>query len=184
MSRAITSSFRSQVTASQLFPALFVQFKFNSGNLNLWTGLGLKTWNGLEFTGTGDALGVSTLSETQELRASSVSFAMSGIKSSVIALALTSEYQGKPVTMWFAVLDQNGNVIDSPYEVFSGRMDIISFQDNGQTSEFSIKCESSAIDIRKAKERRFTDEDQKINYPSDKGLEYMAKIQDIDVVWG
>ena len=109
---------------------------------------------------------------------------MSGLNSGLIASSLQSNYQGRPVTMWFAVLDDNRNVIASPYQLFKGRMDIISFSDNGNTADFNIKCESNLIDIRKASERRYTPEDQKINYPDDKGLDFIPRIQDIEVSWG
>lgn len=184
MSRDITTAFRNEITADSLRPSLFIKFEFDSGNLNLWSGIGDKIYDGDTYTGAGTILKIDQVEETQDLRAVSITFGLSGIASSVIALALTSNYQGRPVTMWFSVLNSNGAIISSPYEIFKGRMDIISFQDNGETSDFAIKCESNAIDIRKAKKRRFTDEDQKIDFPNDKGLEFISKIQDIDVAWG
>lgn len=184
MSRAITTTFRNQIIADQLYPALFIKFEFESGDFNIWTGNQNKEWENDTYLGAGYILGIERIEESQDLKASSVSFTLSGIFSNVIALALTSNYQGRPVTMWFAVLDQNGSVLSNPYEVFKGRMDIIAFTDNGETSDFTIKCESNAIDIRKAKARRFTPEDQKLDYPDDKGLEFIPKIQDIEIVWG
>jgi len=32
--------------------------------------------------------------------------------------------------------------------------------------------------------RRYTDEDQKIEHPTDKGFEFVAAIQDLELVWG
>lgn len=184
MSRVITDGLRTEVIADELTPALFVKFEFDSGDLNLWSGLGDKIWNSSTYTGAGSLVRIDKVTETQDLRANSISFGLSGIPSTVISLALTSNYQGRAATMWFGVLNTAGAVISDPYEIFKGRIDIISFTDSGETSDFVIKCESNAIDIRKAKLRRFTDEDQKIDYPNDKGLEFIAKIQDIDVVWG
>lgn len=184
MSRSLTSNFRDQIKSSQLHPALFLRFEFDSGDLNLWSGIGNKNWMGNIYTGAGDLLSVGTLEETQDLRATSLTVGLSGISSTVISLALTSNYQGRPVTIWFGVLTNNGDIINSPYEIFKGRMDIISFTDNGQASDFTVKCESNAIDIRKANARRFTDEDQKVDFPNDKGLEFISRIQDIDIVWG
>lgn len=184
MARDLTASFITEIDGNQLSPALLVKFEFASGDVRFWTGYGSKTYNSEEYTGIGDVMGVSTVEEVQDIRATSVTFTLSGLNSSVISAALQSQYQGRAVTMWFAVLDSSGALIADPYELFSGRMDVISFSDNGDAADFAIKCESNAIDIRKAKERRFTPEDQKIDYPSDKGLDYIPKIQDIDVVWG
>jgi len=184
MVRNLTAEFITQVDSSQLSPALLVKFEFASGDVRFWTGYGSKTYNSEEYTGIGDVMGVSTIEEVQDIRATSVTFTLSGLNSNVISAALQSQYQGRPVTMWFAVLDSSGNLIPNPYELFSGRMDVISFSDDGNAADFAIKCESNAIDIRKARERRYTPEDQKIDYPNDKGLEFVPKIQDIDIVWG
>lgn len=184
MARNLSASFITEIDSSQLSPALLVKFEFASGDVRFWTGYGSKTYNSEEYTGIGDVMGVSTVEEVQDIRATSVTFTLSGLNSTVISAALQSQYQGRAVTMWFAVLDSSGALIADPYELFSGRMDVISFSDNGDVADFAIKCESNAIDIRKSKERRFTPEDQKIDYPSDKGLDYIPKIQDIDVVWG
>jgi|TARA_A200000159_G_C7146435_1_gene265330 hypothetical protein len=184
MARDLDTNFKNEITSTVVRPAMMVQFKFESGDLNMWTGYGDLLWNDITFTGAGTFLGVSPIEESQDLRATTVTFTLSGITSSIISSALNSNYQGRDVTMWFAVVNDSGALIGTPYELFSGRMDIISFSDDAEVADFAIKCESNAIDIRKAKERRYTPEDQKIDYPDDKGLEFIPKIQDIDVVWG
>ena len=184
MARELGGEFINEITSTVVSPAMFVQFKFESGDLNLWTGYGDKTWDSKLFTGAGTFLGASPVEESQDLRATTVTFSLSGITSSIIASALSSNYQGRDVYMWFAVMNSNGEIIGDPYELFSGRMDIISFSDDGNMADFAIKCESNAIDIRKAKERRYTPEDEKIDYQDDMGLDCIPKIQDIDVDWG
>jgi hypothetical protein len=184
MARNLTTAFKNEIDADILSPAIFVQFAFQDGNLNLWSGYHEISFNSEIYIGAGNLLGIDRIEESQDLRAISVSFSLNGINSALIASALTANYQGRSATMWFAVLNTSQQIIQSPYELFSGRMDIISFSDNGETADFAVKCESNMIDIRKARERRYTPEDQKIEYPADLGLDFIPKIQDIDVVWG
>lgn len=184
MGRDLNTLYQSELDGLSLNPAIFVQFKFIDGDLNLWSGYNDIVFNGQIFVGSGNVLAVDRIEETQEFRATSVSFSLNGINSALIASALTANYQGRTAIMWFAVLDDSRNIIASPYQLFKGRMDIISFSDNGDTSDFSIKCESNIIDIRKARERRYTPEDQKIQYPDDLGLDFIPKIQDIEIQWG
>ena len=40
------------------------------------------------------------------------------------------------------------------------------------------------IDLDRSRARRFTSEDQKIDYPDDKGLEMVASLQDTVIIWG
>ena len=35
-----------------------------------------------------------------------------------------------------------------------------------------------------SRQRRYTSEDQKIDYPNDKGLEFVAEIAEKEIVWG
>jgi hypothetical protein len=184
MARNLTSDFENQINGQSLSPAIFVSFNFQDGNINLWSGYHDIVFNGAIYVGAGNILAIDKIEETQEVRASSVSFSLNGLNSALISSALQSNYQGRSATMWFAVLDNSQNIISSPYELFTGRMDIISFADNGETADFVLKCESNLIDIRKARERRYTPEDQKTQFEGDKGLDFMPKIQDIDIVWG
>ena len=213
MARNLTQDFISQIEGTQLSPALLVKLSFDSGDTNFWTGLGdlifrettfLTDNNGniltdnndnkLEnnkstaqsdtYIGIGDVLGITAIEETQELKAKSLSITLSGLNSTIISTALNTNYQGRIARVWFAVLNNDGSLIANPHEIFIGRMDVMSFIDNGETSDFEIKCESNAIDIRKSKERRYTPEDQKIDFPNDRGLDYIPKIEDIDIVWG
>lgn len=184
MGRDLTESYQNEIEGLSLNPAIFVQFQFLDGNLNLWSGYTDIIFNSEIFVGSGNVLAVDRIEETQEFKANSVSFSLNGLNSALIASSLTANYQGRTAIMWFAVMDNNRNIIATPYQLFKGRMDIISFSDNGDTADFNIKCESNIIDIRKVRERRYTPEDQKIDYPDDAGLDFIPKIQDIEIAWG
>lgn len=184
MARNLSTAYLSRIEGTSVNPAIFVQFQFIDGNINLWSGYNDIIFNGQVFIGAGGLLAIDRIEETQDFRATSISFALNGLNSALTATALISNYQGRPAIMWFAMLNDNRTIISSPYELFRGRMDIISFSDNGDTADFNIKCESNIIDIRKVRERRYTPEDQKIDYEDDKGLDFMPKIQDIEIKWG
>ena len=47
-----------------------------------------------------------------------------------------------------------------------------------------MTAESKLIDLERSRARRYTSEDQKIDYPDDKGLDFIADLQDKAVVWG
>jgi len=68
--------------------------------------------------------------------------------------------------------------------MFSGRMDTMSIKDSGDTANISLTAESRLIDLERSRERRYTSEDQKIDYPNDKGLEFIADLQNQEIVWG
>ena len=63
-------------------------------------------------------------------------------------------------------------------------MDLMNIDDGGQTCTISVSAESRLIDLDRTRERRYTSEDQKIDFPNDKGLEFIADLQDKEIIWG
>ena len=61
---------------------------------------------------------------------------------------------------------------------------MMNIQDNGETSVISVDAESKLIDLQRPRERRYTSEDQKIDYPNDKGLDAVTWIQNQKIKWG
>ncbi len=184
MARTLTAGMITEVTGKSLSPIIILKAEFDSADLNLWTGIGNLVYNGDTYLGAGNFLGVSRVTESINLEANGVNFSLSGLPSSFISLALTESYQGRKITAWFACIDSSGALVSDPYLLFKGRMDVLEIMDSGETASFTIRAESILIDFRRTKVRRFTDEDQKASYPTDKGLEYVDQLQDREFIWG
>ena len=143
-----------------------------------------------EYFGAGDLIDISEINEASDLTANGASIVLSGIKQSLLTLARDEPYQGRAVKVYFAALDDNGNLISSPVVMFSGFMDVMTITDAGETSSISVTIENKLIAFDKAKVRRYTNEDHKITYPDvngvsqDKGFEFVSKIQELDIYWG
>ena len=184
MARDISSGFRDEIEADVLSPAFMLQADFDSGTVFIWSGQKDIVFNGDTYTGLGHLLGISAIEETQKLQANGVSFSLSGIPSTLVSIALQEDYQGRAITAWFAVLNRETETIIGDYRLFSGQMDVMEISDDGEKSTITIRAESDLIDLREAKERRYTPEDQKIDYPDDKGMDFVPTIQEIEIVWG
>jgi hypothetical protein len=184
VARDITSGFQAEIEASRLRVALLFKAEFDSGDLRLWTGYGELIWNGEIYTGSGDLLKLDSIAETQELVANGASFELSGVPSALVSIALNEPYDGRKITANFAVMDDTGAIIADPYQIFSGLMDVMETEDDGTTGTISIASESDLITLRESDERRYTDEDQKSEYPDDTGFSFVARIQDIELTWG
>jgi len=184
MSRSLGTDFTNSLSADELQPFFAVEMNFSSGVLRLWGGYGDLTIDGDTYTGSADFLQISTIDETSEIRATGITVGLSGIPASLIATALTEDYQGRDITLYFGTLDTTGAINDTPYVVFKGRMDLMSVQENGDFCNINITGESRLIDLEIAREFRYTSEDQKIEYPADKGLEFIADLQNKEIIWG
>lgn len=184
MARDITSGFQTEIEADVLRPIIMIHGEFDSGDLRFWTGVGDLVYSGDTYTGSGDLLKMNSVSETQSLTANNVAFELSGLPSSIVAIALAEDYQGRPITAYFAVLDQDFNIIADPYVIFSGKMDVMTISDNGKEAVITVNCESDLIILKESGERRYTPEDQKQDYPGDLGLDFVPIIQDIELTFG
>lgn len=163
--------------------------------LNLWSGVGDLTYDSETYTGVGDLLNISAVTETSDMQASGINVTLTGVKSSLVVIAKDHEYQGRAITVMLGAFDASGDLVADPTVIFAGFMDTMTISESGQTSTISIACENKLIAFERAKVRRYTAEDQKIDYPLklangdpnpnyDAGFEFVTAIQNKDIIWG
>lgn len=184
MTRTVTTAVNNEFTAATLSPFFAVEMDFSDGIVRLWTGYGSITIDSNTFLAGGDILSVSSVNENSEVQANGVSVVLSGLSTSLVASALTTAYQGRDLNVYVGVLNTSGAVISDPIKVFAGKMDVMTVDDDGATAQISITAESKLIDLERSRARRYTSEDQKIDFPNDKGLEFITGLQDKTIVWG
>lgn len=74
-------------------------------------------------------------------------------------------------------------LIVEPYRMFTGLMDIMELNDDGETATIRLSVESSQILNRRTRISHYTSEEQKKTYPDDLGLDFINQLQDKEVVW-
>ena len=189
MSRALSAEMLAVATADIVRPIYLVKAEFDSTppedrNLYLWSGFGDLTFNGKNYLGVGNLLSISAVDESTDLTATGASIVLSGIQSPFLAIARDEDYQGRPITIYLGALDDTGDLIASPTVLFSGFMDVMTISEAGETSTISVTAENKLIAFDRSYVRRYTAEDQKIDYPDDMGFEFVAKIADQEIIWG
>lgn len=184
MSRTLTSAMQAVATADLVRPLFFVEADFDSGALNLWSGFGSLTYNSVTYVGAGNLLNISSIQENVELRANGAQVILSGVGTPLLDKARTENYQGRELVIKLGAMDADQNVISDPVIIFSGFMDVMTIADSGNTATIAVSVENRLIEFERTRVRRYTDNDQKIDYPNDDGFEYVAEIQEKNIVWG
>lgn len=184
MSRGLSNDMVTQVTANQLTPVILIKAEFDSGAVRFWTGIGSIDYNSEAYTGAGNLISISEIKEVNGVEAQGATFQLSGINASLISLALTEDYQGRPISVYYGCLDTNAALVADPILLFKGRMDVLQIDDTGSTTTLSMQAENRLIDLKRTKVRRYTPEDQKQQYPGDLGLDFVASLQEMEIVWG
>jgi hypothetical protein len=184
MSRSLTSSMQTAVTADLVRPIILVECAFDSGDLNLWNGIGTLTVSSTDYVGAGTLLAIGEIAESSELQANGITVTLSGITDPLLAKARDEDYQGRELTVKLGAMDSSNGVISNPVTVFSGFMDTMVINDSAETATIHIAVENRLIEFERTRIRRYTAEDQKISYPNDKGLEFVAEMAEKEIVWG
>ncbi|MCK5641911.1 MAG: hypothetical protein KAJ19_14000 [Gammaproteobacteria bacterium] len=185
MTRSMTGALDTALDSDQLRDAILVHFAFDSGDVRVWSGIGDLVWDSNTYSGTGLLGSVSDIGESVGLNSVGMSFTLSGILTSSISIALGEFYQGRAVTVWRAFFDANDAIIADPLQIFSGRMDVMQIDDSGDMVTITVTAENRLIDLRRPNEIRFyTDQDQRAEYPGDKGLEFVGAMREQIILWG
>lgn len=207
MSRDLLSSIVTNLEAAEVKPLFAVELYFDTQTIYMWTGLGDLVFGGNTYIGTGQFLEISELQETAEIAAKGATITLSGIPSELISLAISEPYQGRKCKIYFGLLDANQQFLtledgsyllnedgsridvtagdkDALSEVFSGYIDQMSIEEGADTSVMIMNVESRLIDLERQRIFRYTDQNQKIRYPNDRGLEFVEDLQDKQFNWG
>ena len=183
MTRTVPAALLSALSGDEIEVFYAVDLAFDSGNLRLWTGYGDKTISSQTYTGTGNLLTIDGLEEASDLSARGTTLTLSGLDSTIVTYALTEEYQGRLVTIYWGVGSET-------VEVFSGYMDKMTIQDAGDNATISLSVESRLITLERANVRRYTSESH-AGVRTAKGLtgadtffDWVTKLQDKQIVWG
>lgn len=205
MSRDLNTEFVDGLQQSVVYPFFAVDLNFQSGPLYFWTGYGDLVIDGVTYLGVGTLVNISAVEETTEIEAKGAVVTMTGIPSSFLSLALAEPYQGRECKIYFglwlnnrAITTEASDTIttedlfefttesDTRYltEIFSGELDQMNISEEGNTSTIAVTSENVLIKLERPVVRRFTNEDQKSRFPNDRGLEFVAGLQDKEVFWG
>ena len=180
----VTPQFLAAIESAQLRPALFVEANFVSGPLYVWSGRGSITWNGQTWVGIGALGSVSTIEEGSTVEAKGITLTLSGIDPTLLTDVLTEFQVGLPVTVWLALFDATTSLIPNPVTAFAGRMDQPTLDVDGTTASITINCENRLLDMNTPVDRRYTNEDQQLDHPGDRGFEFVNSIQEVTIFWG
>lgn len=183
MARDLTAALNTEMKADTLQPFVLVELQYPSGTIRFWNGLGDLTALSQTWTGGGNLLTITEVRETESVVATGVIFGLSGIPSAALSNALSQDYQDRLAKMYIGAFNNAGAVVADPYLVFEGRMDVQTIQDDGTTATVQVSTESRLVDLERARERRYTPEDQELDFSGDKGFEFVVSLQNKEVIW-
>lgn len=183
MSRDIPTGLQDDLSGNVVQPFFAVEMLFDEGALRLWTGVGTLSFQGNDWVGSGELLGISEIEETSEIAVRGATLTLSSVPSDVVSIALGTQYQGRECNIYFGTKDTSSGV-NSLAQVFSGYMDQMNISEGAETSTLELKVENRLVDLERARVARFTSGYQKSKFPDDLGLDFVESLQNKPIPWG
>lgn len=155
---------------------------FDSGPLRLWTGYGDLPALGEVWHGSGDLGSAATVQETLAMRAPALRVGLSGLNPAIVDIARNEPYQGRRAEWYFGALEAPGRVIADPVLLFGGPMDQMVLEIGRETVSLALTMDSELTRLEVARGRRNTPEDHKADYADDTFFDWVADLQDTELV--
>lgn len=182
MSRNIDSALLTAAQQEKLSLIMLVKLELDTP-IYAHTGVGNLIYEGNTYEGVGNLGNISAVSENLILENQEIDLSLSGINSAYISLLLNENFQGKIATIYWGLRNLITNALIAPTVIFKG---LIS-NDNiaaGKNASITLKLSHPFVRWKRSKVSRYTDAEQKALYPTDKGLEFINRLIDQQIIWG
>ena len=184
MPRTMSSGFLAAIKSSNILPAIFVTATFKTGPIYVWTGYGSITWNSHTWLGVGKLGSVSSIEEASSISPKNVTLTMNGFDSTLLTDVLSEFQVNAPVTIYLGMFDSSNALIADPVNAWAGRMDQPVIDVSGTTAIISISCENRLLAMNTPAVRRYTNDDQRLDYPDDKAFSFVNGLAEVQINWG
>ena len=161
-----------------------VKADFDSGAVRVWSGDGDLSVGGETYLGVGTLLQISETEDNLELISTGVSVSLAGMDATVLDMALTENYQNRPITIFMGFLSGGTDVSAGTATIFNGRMQSMSINDDPNGSTINIDAENRLIDLSRPSNLRYTKESQKFIDSTDTCFDRVQAMADREIIWG
>lgn len=185
MSRGLSNDMETAIDAASMgLAVLFAELDFSSGFVRVHTSLGTISWRGNDWLGVGSLGNVSAVEESAELQRRTLSYTLSGIPNSLIAIVLGENYQGREAKLYLGIVNPTtGQLVDTPILIDRGKMDISDIEE-GESCTVTVTAENRIAGWDRPLVRRYTDSDHQSRFLGDIGLQFVDQAAQKEINWG
>lgn len=183
MTRSLTTAAENASLDEVIRPLILIDLDFSSGHVRLNSTPYSITYASNVYQGGAKLGEITPVEETSDIQAQSIALKLYAIPRDVVSLALAEQYQGRSATMYLGMMDEAWSLIANPVIIFAGRMDVMTIS-LGMTASVTLTIESRFADWERPRIRRYTSEDQALDYVGDKFFDYVPSMVDKTIKWG
>lgn len=183
MTRPLTARMAEALGEKRRPVGLLAEIEHPDGTARFWTGVGTLSYDGFAWTGAGKLGGVSPIKKSSELSIQEIAFTLVGVDSD-IAAQLSDNVRNRAGRVWLACFGDKGEVIADPYLLIDAVLDYQSLHvaDDGATS-ITINAIDGFTTLERGIDEAWTPESQRLDYPTDVGLDMIPTLQNQQILW-
>jgi len=163
----------------------FVFLDFSGDPFYACTGTKTYSFNSQSWFGIGEIAGISEITDVADIAARPLTLSLSGVDSAITTPVLSrTNYKGRQAKIYRGLLDTHEDLVDDPYIIWSGRMDVGVMMRSEETYIAQMTCEPLTARLLRANLSRYSDQDHQLRHPGDKFFEFLPQMEKKDVTWG
>ena len=185
MSRGLSASVLSALEGSVVRLVTFAKLSFSSETMYVHDSIGTYTWGSQDWLGVGDFGSISSVEEGTEVSPYSLNLTLSGLDANIVSKTLDENYYMRPVDIYLGLLNEDDALIDTPTQIWSGFMDVMSLSAGASGGDsITLTAESEMSKFDRSANLRYTDTMLKKRNASDKFFEFLKDIDGVKIMWG
>lgn len=160
---------------------LLAYFDLPDGPEYYWSGVGRLSFDGHEWAGVGGLASVAGLSSEASAFIQTITFSVA--VEDAFRAALSDEIRGREAILWFALLDEHGQIIPDPIEIAAVQMDTMTLQVSEGTQQITIVGHTAFYTLEAPSRYLWTNEQQQFDYEGDTGWDRAPGNTTKEVTW-
>ncbi|MGA2650426.1 MAG: hypothetical protein ABSF28_07875 [Terracidiphilus sp.] len=183
MPRDVSTGMQTPLQTNNIRFCFLAMLTFHTQTVYCWNGVGTLVYGGNIYLGVGSFGKIGKITEGSAPEAYGTTLGLSGIDPVILAECLDDIQLGAPAILYFALLDNNGNIYGTPYPLFVGTIDQPSIRASTDTVTITLALENKLANLLRPNQRRWTNADQQVYYPGDTGFAFVESLNDQALVW-
>lgn len=178
-----TPQLKAYLRQANVCAILLTKLDFSSGNVCVHSGVGTISHEGHSYLGVGVLGKVGAVTQNGKVQPNKLRLTLSGIPPTLLATALTEQYQNRLGQVLLAAFDEQTASVIAADVLFAGRMDVMTLRD-GQSASLQLDLNSRGVDWKNARNGRYTHADQLARHANDDFFEFVAQTTERELQWG
>ncbi len=176
-------AFDDEITKQTIYPAVFIDLLLDSGETNIWTGIGSVNVDGKDYLSLAGFDSAFSIQEGVEVEDLAADLRIAGQQAEFLAISLNEPAQGREASVWIGALDSDGNVVERE-KVFAGIIRNMPIRQSVEAQDISIEVESSLTFRNNGAVLRCSTADQRLIDAEDTLFDFLPGLEASDLRFG